>query len=246
MVGLAPETTYYFILCSYDDAGNSSRYSNVASAETGAEIPAAQAGCETPHVSPTRFDAVEDSSGVLLSWAATRDSLSSALHLWRASGSGPLILLGTVADLGQTKYRDTNVRSRHTYRYRATWADSCGDGPATASITISIGAGDSTPPLSSATIATTPPLHAYPNPSSAAVHFVIHVGGSSDQVAHIRIYDLTGRVIATIADGSFPAGDTILSWPRMTLRGDRVAPGYYESIGTVGLASVRERLILLP
>jgi hypothetical protein len=90
------------------------------------------------------------------------------------------------------------------------------------------------------------PLHAYPNPAHDLVRFVIHVEGISDQWVKIRLFDPSGRVVADIADALFPVGDTILSWPRVTVHGDRVAPGYYESIGTIGTRPVRERLILLP
>ena len=246
VTSLIPETTYYFILRSYDDGGNSSGYSNVASSTTGAEFPETQPGCEVPASPPTQFHAAVDSGDVVLSWTPSGDPLSTALHVWRASGSNSLTLLTTLTDLSQTGYRDTTVRPGRTYRYRATWADSCGDGPATSSVWVNIPASSTTP--SAATSDPEPALHAYPNPSTStdAVRFVIHVEGSSEQIVRIRLYDLTGRVIADIANGAFPAGDTVVSWPRISSRGDRVAPGYYESIGTVGLASVRERLILLP
>ncbi|HYQ90277.1 MAG TPA: hypothetical protein VEU09_11710 [Candidatus Binatia bacterium] len=93
---------------------------------------------------------------------------------------------------------------------------------------------------------TAPAIHAYPNPSTDAVHFLIHVVDPSGERVQLRLFDPSGRVIADIADGSFPSGDTVISWPRVTRNGDRVAPGYYESIGTIGSANVRERLILLP
>ena len=136
--GLLPETTYYFVLCVYDDAGNRSAFSNVAMVTTG-----------------------------------LADSLPEP---------------------------------------------------------------DPQPTL----------LHAYPNPAHDLVRFVIHVDGVSDQPVRIRLFDPYGRVVAEIADGVYPVGDTILSWPRVTVHGDRVAPGYYESIGTIGLRSVRERIVLLP
>jgi hypothetical protein len=134
--GLLPQTTYYFMLCVYDDAGNRSAFSNVAMVTTGL-------------------------------------------------------------------------------------ADSLPEPPAT-------------------------PLHAYPNPAHDLVRFVIHVEGVSDQWVKIRLFDPYGRVVAYIADALFPVGDTILPWPRTTVHGERVAPGYYESIGTIGILPVRERLILLP
>ncbi|HXF59948.1 MAG TPA: hypothetical protein VN539_08990, partial [Candidatus Saccharimonadales bacterium] len=89
-------------------------------------------------------------------------------------------------------------------------------------------------------------IHAYPNPAQDQVHFVIHVEDPAGDLVQIRLFDLSGRVIADIASGAYPSGDTVVSWPRVTRNGDRVAPGYYESIGTIGSASVRERIVLLP
>lgn len=140
VAGLTPETTYFFVLRVYDEGGNASGFSNVAS--------------------------------------ATTDSLST-------------------------------------------------------------GAGEAAPGEAGT-------LHAFPNPSRDAVQFVIHVDGADEQKVRIRLFDLSGRMVADIADGSFPSGDTVVSWPRVTSNGDRVAPGYYESIGWVGVSPVRERLILLP
>jgi hypothetical protein len=134
VTGLKPETTYYFILCAYDQAGNSSDFSNVASATTG--------------------------EGVLMAGA---------------------------------------------------------DG-----------------------------LHAFPNPSHDVVRFVIHVGGSDAQPVHVRVFDMAGRVVGEVANGVFPPGDSQVTWSGRTIWGDRVAPGYYESIGTVGSSTARERIVLLP
>src|SRR6185503_20531778 len=142
-----------------------------------------------------------------------------------------------------TSYRDTSVRAGRSYRYRLTWASSCGDGPATSSRTVTM---PGSPPA--AVVAPDPDgaIHAYPNPAQDQVHFVIHVEDPSGEQVQIRLFDLSGRVIADIANGAYPSGDTVISWPRKTRNGDRVAPGYYESIGTIGSASVRERVVLLP
>jgi hypothetical protein len=134
VAGLLPETTYYFILCAYDQAGNSSDFSNVASATTG--------------------------EGVLMA------------------------------------------------------------GPA--------------------------PLHAYPNPSHDVVRFVIHVDGSAAQPVHLRVFDMAGRVVGEVVDGVLPPGDSQVTWSGRTIWGDRVAPGYYESVGNVGTTTARERIVLLP
>jgi chitodextrinase len=244
--GLNPETTYSFVLRTFDEAGNVSGFSNVCVATTDPEVPAPTQNCTVPASAPSQFTATVDSEAVVLSWTSTSDPLARALHLWRATGtSGPLSLFHTVSAPSQTVYRDSSVQPGRTYRYRATWSDSCGDGPATASVTVSIPDAGSPGALASAGGAAAA-IHAYPNPSTDAVHFLIHVVDPSGERVQLRLFDPSGRVIADIADGSFPSGNTVISWPRVTRNGARVAPGYYESIGTIGSANVRERLILLP
>jgi hypothetical protein len=62
----------------------------------------------------------------------------------------------------------------------------------------------------------------------------------------VRLYDLTGRWLADLADGTYAAGETLLPWNRQTRMGDPASPGYYEALGTIGSTRVRERLVLLP
>jgi len=237
--GLASATTYYFVLRTYDEAGNVSGFSNVAAATT-------DPGCPVPGSMPSQFAAYVDSGAVLMTWLPATDPLAKALHIWRGAGaSGPVSLFQTITDPAQTSYRDTSVQPGGTYRYRATWSGDCGDGPSTGYRTLSMsdnGSPSATASPASATVA----IHAYPNPSTDAVHFLIHVADPSGEHVQLRLFDPSGRVIADIADGSFPSGDTVISWPRLTRNGDRVAPGYYESLGTIGSRTVRERLILLP
>jgi hypothetical protein len=236
--GLSPATTYYFVLRTYDEVGNVSGFSNVAVGTT-------DPGCPVPASMPSQFAAYVDSGAVLMTWLPTSDSLATAFHIWRGTGaSGAISLFRTITDPAQTAYRDTSVQPGATYRYRATWSGDCGDGPSTGFRTLSIP--DAGSPGATSSPAQAVAIHAYPNPSTDAVNFLIHVVGPSGERVQIRLFDMAGSVIADIANGSFPSGDTVISWPRVTRNGDRVAPGYYESLGTIGNTPVRERLILLP
>jgi len=245
VTGLNPETTYNFILRVVDEIGNVSPFSDVASATTGTELPPPPPGCTVASTAPSSFDAHSDSTAILVSWGGTSDSAAVSLHLWRATGSsGALSLLATITDLSKFEYVDASVTAGDMYRYRATWASPCGDGPPTASVVVSMPAPPSPPsPPPSAPGAR---IHAYPNPSQGNVQFVIHVTATSGQHVQIRLFDLTGRLVADIADGSYPPGDTTISWGRTTRNGNRIAPGYYEAIGHVGEARVRDRIVLLP
>lgn len=89
-------------------------------------------------------------------------------------------------------------------------------------------------------------LHARPNPSTGPVEFIIDVSSSVPQPVHIRLFDLSGRWVADLADGAFAPGQHTLSWTRLSRSGAPVAPGYYEALGTIGSIAVRERVVLLP
>jgi hypothetical protein len=89
-------------------------------------------------------------------------------------------------------------------------------------------------------------MRVYPNPASGPLTFRLQIDGSQPQAVRLRLYDLTGRWIVDLADGTYAAGETLLTWNRQTRMGDSAAPGYYEALGTIGSTRVRERLVLLP
>ena len=78
------------------------------------------------------------------------------------------------------------------------------------------------------------------------MNLVLDVKGSTSRPARIRLYDLTGHWVADLVDGTYPPGETRITWPRTSRTGRAVAPGYYEALGTIGDTRVRERILLLP
>jgi hypothetical protein len=89
-------------------------------------------------------------------------------------------------------------------------------------------------------------MRVYPNPASGPLTLHLQIDGNQPQAVRLRLYDLTGRWIADLADGTYGAGETLLTWNRQTRMGDAAAPGYYEALGTIGSTRIRERLVLLP
>lgn len=231
--GLSSGTQYYFIIRAIDDVGNISGFSNVA---TGATLV-----CNAPGT-PQQFAAVADTGEVNLSWATTSDPLAVSLRIYRGVGTGALSLLTTITNFSQTTYRDGSVIAGTTYRYRAAWAATCGDGPSTATLSVTL---PGTPPTAGGSTEQ-PALHAYPNPSTGPIQFVVRVPGSSAQAVNLKLYDMSGRWIAQIASGSYPPGESRIDWARRSRSGEAVAVGYYEVLGTVGGSRVRERIVLLP
>ncbi|HSQ59375.1 MAG TPA: hypothetical protein VLT84_02910 [Acidobacteriota bacterium] len=238
--GLTQGTTYHFVLVAMDEAANRSGYSNFAFGTT--------QSCGAPTFAPASFAAAADTGEVLVTWSPTSDPSALSLHLYRAVGSsGSFALYQSLAPTSSS-FLDTNVQPGTTYRYRAAFAGpdiqgvNC-EGPTATSVPVT------TPGLpggGTSEATSGPTIHAYPNPSSGPVNVSLEVTGTRTQGVRLRLFDMSGRWIATITEGDYPPGTHLLSWPRTGRNGERVAPGYYELLGTVGGTRVRERLILLP
>jgi hypothetical protein len=235
VTGLTQGTTYHFVLRARDEVFNTSGFSNVATGTT--------ASCNAPTTAPNNFAASPDTGQVSVTWTNSSDPNAVSIHLYRGVGSsGPLTLYQTLS-LGTTSYLDTNVSAGATYRYRASYMGAICEGPTTGTVQATL-PGLPTP-APGATSAST--IHAYPNPApSGPVRVVVNVGASVASMVSLRLYDLTGRWIATPVSGSYPPGATVVTWNRLGRDGKNVGPGYYELLGTIGLTKVRERLVLLP
>ena len=233
---LAYGTTYYFMIRSVDDSQNWSPYSNVAAVTL--------APCDAPTAAPGAPQIQTDSTGVLLSWDPPQDPLATSVLIYRGPSAGKLAFLGSIPVGATTTYRDPSVRSGSTYVYALAWAASCGNGPQgnTSSVTIA----NPNPPAAPSAAQGGASMRVYPNPASGPLTFRLQIDGNQPQAVRLRLYDLTGRWIIDLADGTYSAGETLFTWNRQTRMGDAAAPGYYEALGTIGSTRIRERLVLLP
>jgi hypothetical protein len=235
VTGLTPGTTYYFILRALDEWANISGFSNVAVGTT--------QSCNAPTTIPGQFDAVPDTGQVVVSWSATGDPKAATLDLYRAVGtSGTWALLRNLP-IGGSPYTDTAVSPGTTYRYRAAWMGAICEGPVTSTVQVTT---PGIPPPPTAADAGHSTIHVYPNPASTSVRLEVDNAGSTSQSVLVRLFDMNGHWIATLADGTVQPGSNQISWARLGRDGKRVPPGYYEVLGNVGSSKVRERLVLLP
>ena len=74
-------------------------------------------------------------------------------------------------------------------------------------------------------VATTPLLHAAPNPMRRRA--LLSFSLASDQVARLTIHDVQGRTVRRLHEGYLPAGLHQLAWDACDERSGRVPPGVY-------------------
>ena len=82
-----------------------------------------------------------------------------------------------------------------------------------------------------------------PNPFTAETALVFSLP-AADQ-ALIEVYDISGRLVATIADGSMPAGANRMVWDGRASNGEPAASGIYFCRAQVGEWAESRKLVLL-
>jgi hypothetical protein len=226
--GLAPGTTYYFVLRTADEVPNVSGFSNISVRQT------ATGGSSL--ATPQDFSASAVSGAVLLGWQPVTSGSAIGYRLYRTTLPGTARALLAVLPLQTAAYSDTTARPGASYEYALATFDGSGEGtPALATVTVP-----------GTAVAETVPLHGYPNPARGhvTVRFEIRAAGGG----HVRlvVFDLTGRRICTLYDGTLPAGPHSIDWLCRSDQGNAVAPGVYNVILDAPEGRTRSQLALLP
>jgi hypothetical protein len=85
---------------------------------------------------------------------------------------------------------------------------------------------------------------ARPTPSHGDVEIAYALPHAS--AATLAIYDLSGRAVRTLVDGSLPAGPGSIRWDRRTTGGEFAQPGvYFYELNVAGQRQAK-RLVLMP
>ena len=82
-----------------------------------------------------------------------------------------------------------------------------------------------------------------PNPSRSAVRIAFTVPRPTR--VSLRVYDLAGRIVATLLDGPVCAGAGVASWDRRSGSGPSAAPGVYLCELRAGAIRLARRIVLL-
>jgi carboxypeptidase T len=90
----------------------------------------------------------------------------------------------------------------------------------------------------------------YPNPFNAGTRIVFTVGaadapGGREMDVSLRLYDVSGRMVATIMEGRRPAGEHSVDWNGLGVDGKPVSSGlYFAELKLSGRIFVRKMIIL--
>lgn len=157
------------------------------------------------------------SEGKQLSWQPSSAADFQFFRIYRGSSASFTPSPSNLAYVtATTSWSDGTPGS---FTYKVTAVDANGNESSPAAVSSTTGVGDPMPTaLAFASIA--------PNPFRGAVAFVIDVPQGAGAVS-VAVYDLAGRRVRTLADGSLPAGRHTLSWNGRTDAGDPIAPGVY-------------------
>ena len=82
----------------------------------------------------------------------------------------------------------------------------------------------------------------YPNPARDGAHFLINVPQESEVV--VQIFDVTGRRVASLADGRRAAGSEVMTWNLRGEDGRRVGAGVYLVRARIGATRFIRRVIV--
>ena len=84
---------------------------------------------------------------------------------------------------------------------------------------------------------------AYPNPSRSDISIGFALPQAS--AATLRVYDVSGRMVRTLVDGSLPAGSQSVRWDRRSSSGALASPGLYFYELRVDGQKLARRIVLL-
>ncbi len=189
--------------------------------------------------SPTAVNAVSDldavavADGVRLSWHLNDPRGITGMRIHRSEAGGPESPVGgeipATAQAGRLEFLDASAEPGRSYSYR-----------------LQIRSGAQVDWLGPVAVDT--PLRisslawraAWPNPFGRSTSITLAVPRPADGV--VRVYDVQGKEVRTLAEGRFEPGERTLAWDGRDAAGNATAPGIYFLSAQVGDEQARLRL----
>jgi len=188
---------------------------------------------------PTAVNAVSDlraeltPDGIRLAWVVNDSRGISGLRVYRSEADGPeqpvSDELQATSQAGRLEFLDESVEAGKTYSYR-----------------LAIRFGTHVEWLGPVLVETSASIRdlawgsAGPNPFSHATSAILQVPSRAE--GSVRIYDVQGKVVRTLAEGRFEPGERTLEWDGRDAAGNSTAPGIYFVAAQVGTGRARLRL----
>lgn len=195
------------------------------------QIGARGVGCAVTATTLTRLSVTPEREGLALRWGFgvgnppqswIERSIQGADE-WRSLGSGARLPGGEYALI------DAEVVPGQTYVYRVAWMERrqiVRSAPAT---------GQLSGPIATSAV--------WPNPSPGGVDVAWTLASPSETA--IRVYDLAGRMVATVVSGRFDAGRHRAHWDGRMSGGDIARTGWYVVRVTRGDVRTEHRVLLI-
>ncbi|HPR88243.1 MAG TPA: FlgD immunoglobulin-like domain containing protein [bacterium] len=171
---------------------------------------------------PMNLRADVSSSGVSLTWDEPADADFKFFTLYRGeTASFDPDAAQPLAKLTAHAFVDGSALNKKTYYYKLAATDFSGNRSTFASVMLNVTAVDI-----NASLPTEFALEQnYPNPFNPST--MISFGLPSQQRIALKIYDMRGQLVRTLASGSFSAGTHQLSWDGRNDSGDVTSAGTY-------------------
>jgi len=233
--GLAPGSTYYFVLRTADEVPNWSFFSNVAVVITPSLPDTNKRGDETPPPPIAGLTATTVREGISLAWSPSSAPDVAGYVVYRSYSQDEYEQITQGLVYG-TAYLDRDVVAGASYDYTVTAVDNSGN--------------ESPFAQAASAIAPTPPpvatrlLAPFPDPclNEAVLRYEVSDGGTCGS---IKIFDINGRIIRDLNVGSMGPGQYAVTWDLKTSNGERVAAGiYFCVLSSKDMTSTRKIAVL--
>jgi hypothetical protein len=214
--------TFYYMLSAVDRSGNVGVCSRLAPDENVATM-------------LQSFSVNANGSGIVLVWELSRCDEQSTFAVLRAKDPfgeyGELPASGLVRNGLGFEFRDASCEPGVAYRYRVE----CADGSSRFSLFETESVAMPARPLA---------LHQNsPNPFNPSTTISYYL--PERMRVRLDVYDVSGRLVARLADGEQERGDKIARWDGRNMRGERASSGVYYYRLQAGKEVVSRTMVLL-